>query len=197
VKKYLALALLLTSILCSAQEITVAAAADLQFAFQDVAAHHAVLRRPKLRRPRKVDSMLYWLADFSDKFSFLNVFRYITFRTGGAMATALRRMHFSSAGDAAIAACEAAASSMANATLRMIVPRVVRCCGQSARCLGRRQNSLRQRAYGSSYSCPNPQSGPGRAGSLPIAGKSAGCRHYVRKRTDPLEGDTVTSASRD
>ncbi len=23
--------------------------------------------------------MLYWLADFSDKFSFLNVFRYITF----------------------------------------------------------------------------------------------------------------------
>ena len=32
--------------------------------------------------------MLYWLADFSDKFSFLNVFRYITFRTGGAMATA-------------------------------------------------------------------------------------------------------------
>jgi phospho-N-acetylmuramoyl-pentapeptide-transferase len=32
--------------------------------------------------------MLYWLADLSDKFSFLNVFRYITFRTGGAMATA-------------------------------------------------------------------------------------------------------------
>jgi phospho-N-acetylmuramoyl-pentapeptide-transferase len=31
--------------------------------------------------------MLYWLADFSDKFSFLNVFRYITFRTGGAVAT--------------------------------------------------------------------------------------------------------------
>jgi phospho-N-acetylmuramoyl-pentapeptide-transferase len=33
--------------------------------------------------------MLYWLADFSDKISFLNVFRYITFRTGGAMATAV------------------------------------------------------------------------------------------------------------
>src|SRR6185312_6463787 len=33
--------------------------------------------------------MLYWLADFSDKLSFLNVFRYITFRTGGAMATAI------------------------------------------------------------------------------------------------------------
>ena len=33
--------------------------------------------------------MLYWLADFSDKISFLNVFRYITFRTGGAMATAI------------------------------------------------------------------------------------------------------------
>jgi phospho-N-acetylmuramoyl-pentapeptide-transferase len=32
--------------------------------------------------------MLYWLADLSDKFTFLNVFRYITFRTGGAMATA-------------------------------------------------------------------------------------------------------------
>jgi phospho-N-acetylmuramoyl-pentapeptide-transferase len=32
--------------------------------------------------------MLYWLIDFSDKVSFLNVFRYITFRTGGATATA-------------------------------------------------------------------------------------------------------------
>ena len=33
--------------------------------------------------------MLYWLADFSDTISVLNVFRYITFRTGGAMVTAL------------------------------------------------------------------------------------------------------------
>jgi phospho-N-acetylmuramoyl-pentapeptide-transferase len=33
--------------------------------------------------------MLYWLIDFSDKVSILNVFRYITFRTGGAMITAL------------------------------------------------------------------------------------------------------------
>ena len=33
--------------------------------------------------------MLYWLIDFSDKISLLNVFRYITFRTGGAMMTAL------------------------------------------------------------------------------------------------------------
>jgi phospho-N-acetylmuramoyl-pentapeptide-transferase len=33
--------------------------------------------------------MLYWLIDFSDKLSILNVFRYITFRTGGAMITAL------------------------------------------------------------------------------------------------------------
>jgi phospho-N-acetylmuramoyl-pentapeptide-transferase len=33
--------------------------------------------------------MFYWLADFSDKLSFLNVFRYITFRTGGAIVTAL------------------------------------------------------------------------------------------------------------
>jgi phospho-N-acetylmuramoyl-pentapeptide-transferase len=32
--------------------------------------------------------MLYWLVDLSDKFSFLNVFRYITFRTGGALITA-------------------------------------------------------------------------------------------------------------
>jgi phospho-N-acetylmuramoyl-pentapeptide-transferase len=33
--------------------------------------------------------MLYWLADFSDKIPVLNVFRYITFRTGGAAMTAL------------------------------------------------------------------------------------------------------------
>jgi phospho-N-acetylmuramoyl-pentapeptide-transferase len=39
-------------------------------------------------RALKAESMLYWLADLSDKISFFNVFRYITFRTGGAMATA-------------------------------------------------------------------------------------------------------------
>src|ERR1700755_813353 len=33
--------------------------------------------------------MLFWLAEFSHQFSPLNVFRYITFRTGGATATAL------------------------------------------------------------------------------------------------------------
>jgi phospho-N-acetylmuramoyl-pentapeptide-transferase len=33
--------------------------------------------------------MLTFLADFSDKLPFLNVFRYITFRTGGAVITAL------------------------------------------------------------------------------------------------------------
>ena len=33
--------------------------------------------------------MLYWLIDFSERLSVLNVFRYITFRTGGAMITAL------------------------------------------------------------------------------------------------------------
>jgi phospho-N-acetylmuramoyl-pentapeptide-transferase len=33
--------------------------------------------------------MLYWLVDLSDKVSFFNVFRYITFRTGGATVTAL------------------------------------------------------------------------------------------------------------
>src|SRR5580698_6589702 len=39
--------------------------------------------------PHKVDAMLYWLVDLSDKISVLNVFRYITFRTGGAVITAL------------------------------------------------------------------------------------------------------------
>ena len=33
--------------------------------------------------------MFYWLADFSGQLGFLNVFRYITFRTGGAIVTAL------------------------------------------------------------------------------------------------------------
>jgi phospho-N-acetylmuramoyl-pentapeptide-transferase len=33
--------------------------------------------------------MFYWLVDLSDKLSVLNVFRYITFRTGGAIITAL------------------------------------------------------------------------------------------------------------
>ena len=33
--------------------------------------------------------MFYWLADLSDKVSFFNVFRYITFRTGGAVVTGL------------------------------------------------------------------------------------------------------------
>jgi phospho-N-acetylmuramoyl-pentapeptide-transferase len=33
--------------------------------------------------------MLYWLVDLSDKVSAFNVFRYITFRTGGAFVTAL------------------------------------------------------------------------------------------------------------
>jgi phospho-N-acetylmuramoyl-pentapeptide-transferase len=32
--------------------------------------------------------MLYWLADYSEAFQALNVFRYITFRTGGALVTA-------------------------------------------------------------------------------------------------------------
>src|SRR5919206_5274450 len=33
--------------------------------------------------------MLYWLIQFSDRISVLNVFRYLTVRTGGAMMTAL------------------------------------------------------------------------------------------------------------
>src|SRR5215470_7793586 len=44
-------------------------------------------RRPN-RRKRKADRMFYWLASFSDTLSVLNVFRYITTRTGGAMVTA-------------------------------------------------------------------------------------------------------------
>jgi len=33
--------------------------------------------------------MFYWLTELSDKVTFFNVFRYITFRTGGAVVTAL------------------------------------------------------------------------------------------------------------
>ncbi|HXW43040.1 MAG TPA: phospho-N-acetylmuramoyl-pentapeptide-transferase, partial [Xanthobacteraceae bacterium] len=33
--------------------------------------------------------MLYWLVELSDKLTVLNVFRYITFRTGGSIITAL------------------------------------------------------------------------------------------------------------
>ena len=32
--------------------------------------------------------MLYWLADLKSYFNALNVFHYITFRTGGALITA-------------------------------------------------------------------------------------------------------------
>jgi phospho-N-acetylmuramoyl-pentapeptide-transferase len=38
--------------------------------------------------------MLFWLAEFSHQFGPLNVFRYITFRTGGATATALLFVFF-------------------------------------------------------------------------------------------------------
>ena len=33
--------------------------------------------------------MLYWLSEFAGELSVFNVFRYITFRTGGAVLTAL------------------------------------------------------------------------------------------------------------
>src|SRR6478672_4593658 len=33
--------------------------------------------------------MFYWLAELSDKVTFLNVFRYLTFRSGGALVTAM------------------------------------------------------------------------------------------------------------
>jgi phospho-N-acetylmuramoyl-pentapeptide-transferase len=42
-----------------------------------------------MRRLSEVDPMLYWLSAFSDTISVLNVFRYITVRTGGAMMTGL------------------------------------------------------------------------------------------------------------
>ena len=44
--------------------------------------------RRKLRRDRP--QMLYYLAELSQNLSVLNVFRYITFRAGGAFFTALR-----------------------------------------------------------------------------------------------------------
>ena len=40
-------------------------------------------------RPRRAKTMFYLLVELSDKISVLNVFRYITFRTGGAVVTAL------------------------------------------------------------------------------------------------------------
>ena len=40
-------------------------------------------------RPHKVEAMFYLLVELSDKLSILNVFRYITFRTGGAVITGL------------------------------------------------------------------------------------------------------------
>ena len=48
-----------------------------------------VARRPRSGVRRRVDPMLYWLADLSSTLSFFNVFRYLTVRTGGAMMTAL------------------------------------------------------------------------------------------------------------
>ena len=55
------------------------------------------------REPQDHAVMLSWLADFAPPFSFLNVFRYITFRTGGATATALFFVFFF--GPRIIAAC--------------------------------------------------------------------------------------------
>jgi phospho-N-acetylmuramoyl-pentapeptide-transferase len=47
------------------------------------------MRRPRCPRASKVEAMLYWLSAFSDTLSVLNIFRYLTVRTGGAMMTAL------------------------------------------------------------------------------------------------------------
>src|SRR5580658_471469 len=46
-------------------------------------------KAPSPARPHRIEVMLYWLVELSDKLSVLNVFRYITFRTGGAVITAL------------------------------------------------------------------------------------------------------------
>src|SRR6202047_5313661 len=49
-------------------------------------------KMPRRKIPRKVvkdREMLTWLSQFSSIFGPLNLFRYITFRTGGATATAL------------------------------------------------------------------------------------------------------------
>src|SRR5579864_1426532 len=51
------------------------------------------IRRPTTilcKAPRRTgDAMLYWLIELSGRLSVFNVFRYITFRTGGAIITAL------------------------------------------------------------------------------------------------------------
>jgi phospho-N-acetylmuramoyl-pentapeptide-transferase len=45
---------------------------------------------PRRRRARrKDDTMFYWLSEFAGTVPVFNVFRYITFRTGGAVVTAL------------------------------------------------------------------------------------------------------------
>ncbi len=49
--------------------------------------HLCASRRARNDVRCKAERMLYWLIEFSDKLSVLNVFRYITFRTGGAMIT--------------------------------------------------------------------------------------------------------------
>src|ERR1700732_4553325 len=49
-------------------------------------------KKPRRKIPREVvkdREMLTWLSQFSSIFGPLNLFRYITFRTGGATATAL------------------------------------------------------------------------------------------------------------
>ncbi len=48
-----------------------------------------LVERHRETRLRKADAVLYWLVELSDRISVLNVFRYLTFRTGGAVFTAL------------------------------------------------------------------------------------------------------------
>jgi phospho-N-acetylmuramoyl-pentapeptide-transferase len=47
------------------------------------------IRRRIASKSNKADRMLYWISSFSDQVSVLNVFRYLTVRTGGATVTAL------------------------------------------------------------------------------------------------------------
>ena len=62
--------------------------------------------------------MLYWLADLSGTISVLNVFRYLTVRTGGAMMTAACSCSCSGHGSSITCACARARASRSARTAR-------------------------------------------------------------------------------
>src|SRR6266536_402631 len=61
--------------------------------------------------------MLYWLSAFSDTIGPLNVLRYITFRTGGAMITALALAYLLAGAMAAKSRCKQDRSLAAGTTI--------------------------------------------------------------------------------